>query len=63
MKGTGSGKTPSEETGQGRPIGISGQSLAEYALILLLVALTCIGTMTLLGTTLSTRFSTIASSF
>jgi Flp pilus assembly pilin Flp len=63
MKGAGSGKSSPEETGQSRSIGYSGQSLAEYALILLLVALVCISTMTLLGTTLGTMFSTIASSF
>lgn len=44
-------------------IGREGQSLMEYTLILLLVALVCIGAVTLIGATLGNLYSTINASF
>jgi pilus assembly protein Flp/PilA len=38
----------------------SGQDLAEYALLVALIALVVIGAVTLLGTNISTVFNTIA---
>ena len=37
-----------------------GQALVEYALILFLIAVVCIGVLTLLGTGVSTTLSSIA---
>jgi pilus assembly protein Flp/PilA len=37
-----------------------GQTLAEYALILVLIAIVCIGVLTLLGTSVSGVLTTIA---
>jgi pilus assembly protein Flp/PilA len=37
-----------------------GASLAEYGLLLALIAVVCIGAITILGTNISSMFSTIA---
>jgi pilus assembly protein Flp/PilA len=39
-----------------------GASLAEYGLLLALIAVVCIGAITLLGTNISTMFSKVAGS-
>jgi pilus assembly protein Flp/PilA len=38
-----------------------GQGLVEYALIIVLIAVVCVGTVTLLGTAISDVFTTITS--
>ena len=40
-----------------------GASLVEYALLLALIALVCIGALQLLGNDVSTRLSTVSGSF
>ena len=44
----------------GRTAGEEGQGLVEYALILLFVAIALFGSVTLFGTSLSTRYDAIA---
>ena len=42
-----------------RPVAERGAGLAEYALLLLLIAIVCVGALTILGTTLSGTFNNI----